>query len=99
MNAAKPGDWILIGPGDYHGQGSREAGVWVTTPGLHLRGMDRNAVVADGTLPGRSRAPSAGLPPPLYPLQTQVQLLPIPREPGMDDPCQGVPENSWCEER
>jgi hypothetical protein len=40
-----------------------------------------------------------GLPPPLYPLQKQVQLLPIPREPGMDDPCEGVPENSWCEER
>ena len=41
----------------------------------------------------------AGLPPPLYPLQTQVQPLPIPREPGMDDLCKGVPENSWCEER
>jgi len=25
--------------------------------------------------------------------------LPIPREPGMDDPCDGVPENSWCDER
>ncbi len=29
--------------------------MWVTTPGLHLRGMDRNAVVVDGTLPGSSR--------------------------------------------
>ncbi len=55
VNAAKPGDWILIGPGEYHEQGSREAGVWVTTPGLDLRGMDRNAVVVDGTLPGSSR--------------------------------------------
>jgi len=27
----------------------------VTTPGLHLCGMDRNAVVVDGTLPGSSR--------------------------------------------
>ena len=55
VNAAKPGDWILIGPGDYHEQGSKQAGVWVTTPGLHFRGMDRNGVVVDGTLPGSSR--------------------------------------------
>ena len=27
----------------------------MTTPGLHLRGMDRNAVIVDGTLPGSSR--------------------------------------------
>ena len=25
VNAAKPGDWILIGPGDYHEQGVRGA--------------------------------------------------------------------------
>jgi hypothetical protein len=60
VDAAKPGDWILIGPGDYHEQGDRlhpipdaaSGGVVVTTPGLHLRGMDRNGVVIDGTLPG-----------------------------------------------
>ena len=33
VNAARPGDWILIGPGDYHEQGSSNAGVLVTTPG------------------------------------------------------------------
>jgi hypothetical protein len=45
-----------------------------------------------------SLGPSActGLPPPLYPLQTQVQLLPIPHEPGMPNACQGVPPDSWC---
>ncbi len=33
-----------------------------------------------------------------YPTQTAVTLLPIPREHGMDDPCAGVPTNSWCKE-
>jgi hypothetical protein len=56
VNAAQPGDWILVGPGDYHETGSpgpeHPAGVLVTTPGIHLRGMDRNRVIVDGTLPG-----------------------------------------------
>jgi hypothetical protein len=56
VNAAHPGDWILIGPGDYHESGSNDpalpAGVLVRTPGLYLRGMDRNNVVVDGTKPG-----------------------------------------------
>ncbi len=52
VNAAQPGDWILIGPGDYHEQGASNAGVLVTTANLHLRGMDRNGVIVDGTLPG-----------------------------------------------
>lgn len=52
VDTAKPGDWILIGPGDYHEQGSPNSGVLVTTPGLHLRGMDRNKVIVDGTRPG-----------------------------------------------
>ena len=33
-----------------------------------------------------------------YPTQTGVSLLPIPRERGMEDPCEGVPANSWCED-
>src|SRR5256885_828088 len=56
VNAAHSGDWILVGPGDYHEQGvsgaDEPAGVLVTTNGLHLRGMDRNRVVVDGTKPG-----------------------------------------------
>ena len=52
VNAARPGDWILIAPGDYHEAGSDLAGVYVTTPGIHLRGMDRSHVIVDGTLPG-----------------------------------------------
>ena len=64
VDAAKPGDWVLVAPGDYHERydhtapvgDDAESGVWITTPGLHVRGMDRNAVVVDGTKPG---APSA----------------------------------------
>ncbi len=52
VHAAHPGDWILIAPGDYHEQGSPQAGVWIGTPGVHLRGMDRNGVIVDGTNPG-----------------------------------------------
>ena len=56
VNAAKPGDWILVGPGDYKEQGyageTEPAGVLITTANLHLRGMNRNTVVVDGTKPG-----------------------------------------------
>ena len=46
---AGPGDWVLVWPGVYHEKGSNEAGVLITTPGVHLRGMDRNLVVVDGS--------------------------------------------------
>jgi hypothetical protein len=36
-------------------------------------------------------------PSPVYPVQTQVQLMPIPKEAGMANPCAGVPQNSWCQ--
>ncbi len=56
VTAARPGDWILVAPGDYHEQGvkgAREpAGVLVETARLHIRGMNRNAVIVDGTKPG-----------------------------------------------
>ncbi len=64
--AAKPGDWILVGPGDYHEQTDHhvdspsEAGaaVMIDQPDLHLRGMDRNTVVIDGTRPGAPQCSS-----------------------------------------
>jgi|SRR5579884_535018 len=70
VNAAKPGDWILIGPGDYKTTSSRApsgaadhpAGVLITKPNLKLRGMNRNTVIVDGTKPGSARcsnSPSA----------------------------------------
>jgi hypothetical protein len=60
LNAAKPGDWVLVGPGDYKtttssepaGQTTFPAAVLMTTPRVHLRGMNRNAVIIDGTRPG-----------------------------------------------
>ncbi|HMC52282.1 MAG TPA: hypothetical protein VKI64_05930, partial [Acidimicrobiales bacterium] len=56
VDAARPGDWILVAPGDYHENGSSDpelpAGVLIRTPGIHLRGLDRNSVIVDGTRPG-----------------------------------------------
>ncbi|MGH3560500.1 MAG: hypothetical protein ACRDTN_01495, partial [Mycobacterium sp.] len=31
-----------------------------------------------------------------YPRTTQVQMMPLPAQPSMPDPCQGVPQNPWC---
>ena len=66
VDAANPGDWILVAPGDYHEQGDREhlwpgvasGGVYIGTPDLHLRGMERNGVVVDGTKPGAPQCSS-----------------------------------------
>ena len=59
VRKAKPGDWVLVGPGDYKENGypgmEEAAGVLITTPGVHLRGMDRNQVVIDGTVNGSPR--------------------------------------------
>src|SRR5947199_9872807 len=56
VDAARPGDWILVAPGDYHENGSIDpdlpAGVLIRTPGIHLRGLDRNSVIVDGTRAG-----------------------------------------------
>jgi hypothetical protein len=54
VDMAMPGDWILIAPGDYHEQqdyanNSWPAGVWINKSNIHLRGMDRNTVIVDGT--------------------------------------------------
>ena len=68
LKVAQPGDWILIGPGDYKqssqqaigGFGDDRAGadVLVTTANIHIRGMDRNRVVIDGTKPGSPQCSS-----------------------------------------
>jgi hypothetical protein len=62
VEAAKPGDWVLVGPGDYHERADRKniaravppAGVLIHKARLHLRGMNRNGVVVDGTKPNSS---------------------------------------------
>ncbi len=73
VNAAQPGDWILIAPGDYHEQADHRsihrrredrspsvgtAGVAIHTNDIHLRGMNRNSVVVDGTKPGAPQCSS-----------------------------------------
>src|SRR5579859_3353870 len=41
VDAASPGDWILIWPGVYHENTPQwKAGVWVGTKNLHIRGMN-----------------------------------------------------------
>ncbi|HEY2439420.1 MAG TPA: hypothetical protein VGI07_04265 [Solirubrobacteraceae bacterium] len=63
VSAAKPGDWILIAPGDYktttirtpRGAPDFPAGVVITTRNLHIRGMNRTTVIVDGTKPGSAR--------------------------------------------
>jgi hypothetical protein len=67
VDAARPGDWILVGPGDYHERADHRrkrgpqsadspAGVIIAKRGIHLRGMNRNRVVVDGTRPGKGKA-------------------------------------------
>src|SRR3954447_11401312 len=72
VDSARSGDWILVGPGDYHERGDRDpryrslaergAGVMIAKPHIHLGCMYRSRCVVDGTKPGASRcsrAPSA----------------------------------------
>jgi hypothetical protein len=70
VNVAKPGDRILIGPGDYkltstykpqggHGDDRAGAALLIQTPGLWLRGMNRNRVWLDGTKTGSPLCSSA----------------------------------------
>lgn len=69
VDAARPGDWILIGPGDYHEVADHRAdrgpqpantpaAVVIAKADLYLRGMNRNTVVVDGSKPGAPRCGS-----------------------------------------
>jgi hypothetical protein len=49
VDVARPGVWVLVWPGVYHEKATEEAGVLITTPGIHLRGLDRNRVIIDGS--------------------------------------------------
>jgi len=66
IDAAKPGDWILVAPGDYHERADHRkhrgpqpdgfpAALIIGKRNLHLRGMNRTGVVVDGTKPGSPR--------------------------------------------
>ncbi len=65
-----PGGWVLVAPGDWKQSSSRKiegakgddragAAVLVTTPKIHIRGMNRNTVMIDGTKPGSPKCSSA----------------------------------------
>jgi hypothetical protein len=68
VDAAQPGDTILVGPGDYKTTGSSSppgaedtpAAVLITTPEITLRGMNRGSVVVDGTDAGPACSSAAG---------------------------------------
>lgn len=61
VNHAQAGDWVLVAPGVYHEKGftpapadikdgnPQPAEVLITVPYLHLRGMNRDTVIVDGT--------------------------------------------------
>jgi hypothetical protein len=63
VSAAHAGDWVLVGPGDYKEQADHRAnrgpqpadtpaGLVIAKARVYLRGMNRNAVIVDGTKPG-----------------------------------------------
>ncbi|HEY2318254.1 MAG TPA: hypothetical protein VGH67_08150 [Solirubrobacteraceae bacterium] len=68
VDAARPGDWILVGPGDYktshisvpRGAPTFPAAVLITKRNLHIRGMNRRTVIVDGTRPGSPVCSSQG---------------------------------------
>jgi Periplasmic copper-binding protein (NosD) len=83
VNKAEPGDWILIAPGDYKEKETREpegdegagAGVLVTKPDLHIRGMNRNTVMIDGTKPHTPQCSSSAADQNLGPVDSQGHPL------------------------
>ena len=69
VHAVEPGGWILLGPGDYKqsgyepiagalGDDKAGADILITTANIHIRGMNRNTVVIDGTKPGSPQCSS-----------------------------------------
>src|ERR1700693_104296 len=70
VDAARPGDWILVAPGDYHETDDESnpptgiehgdlGGVLVWSSAIHFRGMNRSTVIVDGTKAGTTGPCSA----------------------------------------
>lgn len=84
VDAAQSGDWILIAPGDYHERGdythpgpdgAASGGVMIQTPNIHIRGLDRNQVVIDGTKAGSAQCDASPDAQDLGPLDSKGQPL------------------------
>ena len=79
LKKAKAGDWILIGPGDYKEEASLQpkgsddspAALLIEKSGVHIRGMERNGVVIDGTKAGSPRCSSISADQNLGPLNSE----------------------------
>jgi Right handed beta helix region len=79
LKLAKSGDWILVGAGDYKeagttvpvGASNAGAAVLVEKSGIHIRGMDRNGVVIDGTKPGTPQCSGSAVDQNLGPLDSE----------------------------
>jgi hypothetical protein len=70
VDAIGPGGWVLVAPGDWKQPGSRTiegaqgddragADILITKPNIHIRGMNRNTVMIDGTKPGSPECSAA----------------------------------------
>ena len=102
VNAAGPGDWILVGPGDYKERADHRAnrgpqaantpaGVVISTPRVYLRGMNRNTVVVDGTKPGSPQVQQQGS-------GAELRAQRIERQPlGLNGSWCGRPNNVWVQ--
>ena len=86
VNAANPGDWVLVAPGVYHEKGysptdgSRPAEVYITKANLHLRGMNRDTVIVDGTNFSTTQGPGTSAD-----LTTACSSDPALQDPGVVD--------------
>jgi hypothetical protein len=61
-------------------------------PGTGDDGVLAGELVCASGLAGQCPIPGAS-----YPQQTQVQMLPLPAQPTMPNPCRAVPNNPWCQ--
>jgi hypothetical protein len=62
-----------------------------TDPGTGDDGVLAGELVCASGLAGQCPIPGA-----TYPQQTQVQMVPLPAQPAMPNPCAGVPDDAWC---
>jgi hypothetical protein len=70
----------------HHRCGERNRGAALLSPPALQAMCASQALFACTRLPGN----------PGYPQRSRVQLMALPAQPSMPDPCRGVPNNPWC---